>query len=65
MECCITLQHSIFLCNCLYSVNVGADNIRPRAINNRPYEFYRRFCVFCNTPVNCLFPLGIAIYFMR
>ena len=31
------------------TADVGADIIRPRATNSRPYEFYRRFFVFCNT----------------
>ena len=44
------MQHSFFLCKCLHPADVGAVSDRPRAINNRPYEFYCRFCVFCNTP---------------
>ena len=35
------LQHSLKLCICLYVVDVGADIIRPRATNSRPYEFFR------------------------
>ena len=45
------LQQSLKLWKCLYFVDVGADSIRPRAIDNRPYGFYRRFCVFCNMPL--------------
>ena len=49
------MQHSFFLCKCLHPADVGAVSDRPRAINNRPYEFYCRFCVFCNTPgMSCL-----------
>ena len=44
------MQHSFFLCKYLHPADVGAVSDRPRAINNRPYEFYCRFCVFCNTP---------------
>ena len=44
------MQHSFFLCKCLHPADVGAVSDRPRAIHNRPYEFYCRFCVFCNTP---------------
>ena len=44
------MQHSFFLCKCLHPTDVRAVSDRPRAINNRPYEFYCRFCVFCNTP---------------
>jgi len=32
---------SPFLCANLRPVAVGADIIRPRALNKRPYEFYR------------------------
>ena len=39
------MQHS-FLCKCLHSVDVGAVIDRPRAINNRPYEFYRSISIF-------------------
>ena len=45
------MQHSFFLCKCLHPADVGAVSDRPRAINNRPYEFYCRFCVFYNTPI--------------
>ena len=34
------LQHALKLCKLLRPADVGADTIRPRAINNRPYEFY-------------------------
>ena len=45
----ILLQHSLILCTFLHPADVGALVERPRAIDNRPYGFYRRFCVFCNT----------------
>ena len=44
------MQCALKLCICLHPVDVGADNIRPRAIYNRPYRSYRRFYAFCNTP---------------
>ena len=44
------MQHSLALCKYLHLVAVGADNIRPRAINNRPYEFYCSYFVFCGIP---------------
>ena len=34
----------------LHPVDVGAANGRLRAIDRRPYEFYRKILVFCNTP---------------
>ena len=34
------LQHAQNLYNHLRSADVGADIIRPRAIDNRPYNFY-------------------------
>ena len=34
------LQHSLKLCIRLHPVDVGADIIRPRATNSRPYRFY-------------------------
>ena len=48
--CCIILQHALILCRCLHLQDVGAVSDRPRAIINRPYKFYRRFCVFYNRP---------------
>ena len=56
------LQQSLKLWKCLYLVDVGEDIIRPRAIDNRPYEFYRRFCVFCNMPIFQYKYSTIAIY---
>ncbi len=38
------------LCKYLRPADVGADSIRPRATNSRPYKFYRTVVVFCNTP---------------
>ena len=52
------MQHSFFLCKCLHPADVGAVSDRPRAIKNRPYEFYCRFCVFCNTPFTLIFYAG-------
>ena len=52
------MQHSFFLCKCLHPADVGAVRDRPRAINNRPYEFYCRFCVFCNTHFTFIFYAG-------
>ena len=40
------MQHSLILDNCLHPQDVGANTVRPRAINNRPYGFYRGFCGF-------------------
>ena len=34
----------------LHPVDVGAAIGRPRAIDRRRYEFYRKIFVFCNTP---------------
>ena len=45
------LQHALKLCIYLYSENVGAVIGRPRAIENRPYGFYRRICEFCTCPL--------------
>ena len=39
----------------LNSAGVGALNERPRAIDNRPYEFYRYSFEFCNMPQNTAF----------
>ena len=44
------MQHALKLCKCLHLVDVGAVIDRPRAINNRPYGFYRGFFVFRNAP---------------
>ena len=43
------LRHALKLCDCLHPADVGADRIRLRATNSRPYEFYWAFGVFCNT----------------
>jgi len=45
------MQHALKLCNCLHLVDVGAVIDRPRAIDNRPYGFYRGFCAFYNAPL--------------
>ena len=42
-----------FAVKCPYSVDVGAVTDRPRAIDSRPYECYRKYCVFCNAPLEC------------
>ena len=34
----------------LHPQDVGAAIGRPRATNRRPYEFYRKIFVFCNSP---------------
>ena len=44
------MQHALKLWNCLRSMDVGALIERPRAINNRPYQFYRYIIEFCNRP---------------
>ena len=40
------MQHALKLCNCLHLVDVGAVIDRPRAIDNRPYGFYRKVSCF-------------------
>ena len=47
-------QHALKLWEFLHPQDVGADNIRPRAIDNRPYGFFIRLCVFCNSPFSVL-----------
>ena len=47
--CCKMLQQPLKIWDGLHPADVGAVNDRPLAITNRPYKFYCRFCVFCNT----------------
>ena len=44
------MQHALSFWSWLRPVDVGALIERPRAIDNRPYEFYRYIFEFCNTP---------------
>ena len=48
--CCKIMQQPLKLWKCLYSADVGALIERPRAVDNRPYEFYRYIFDFCNSP---------------
>ena len=48
--CCKIKQHALESWYCLHPADVGAVIDRPRAINNRPYEFYRGFYAFCDKP---------------
>ena len=45
------MQHALKLWICLHPADVGAVNDRPRAIDNRPYGFYRKITLFCNRPM--------------
>lgn len=44
------MQHALKFWNWLRLMDVGALNERLRAIDNRPYKFYRYIFEFCNTP---------------
>ena len=43
-------QHALKTHKYLHPADVGADMIRPRATNSRPYGFYCSFFAFCNKP---------------
>ena len=43
------MQHALKLCKYLRPGDVGADIIRPRAADCRPYGFYQQFAEFWNT----------------
>ena len=65
------MQQTLNLWKYLHPADVRADIIRPRALNERPYEFYRRVCVFAMPFMgNCcfLFPhpaVRLAPYALR
>ena len=56
------MQHALKLCNRLHLVDVGAVIDRPRAINNRPYGFYREFFVFRNGPFYQVFLMKRSLH---
>ena len=53
------MQHSFAFLNRLHPKNVGAVIDRPRAIGKRPYGFYCRKYVFCNT---LILDIGISLF---
>ncbi len=45
------MQHALKLYGCLHPADVGADIIRPRATDSRPYKSFCYFFDFCNSPL--------------
>ena len=47
---CKMMQYALKFWIYLHPADVGAVIDRPRAIDNRPYGFYRKMILFCNRP---------------
>ena len=62
---CKTMQRTLKTWFCLHSADVGADIIRPQAIDNRAYRFFRRISVFCSSPIFMHEILQRTVYVLR
>ena len=48
------LQHALKLYRCLHFADVGADIIRPRATDSRPYKYPLKDLIFATIPFDML-----------